>query len=608
MSKQNPAKIFVCFLITCLVTACGGGGGGGASGNSATPGSPAPTAAAAPSLTYGAMKTFRFEWTDVSDATHYRLLENPDGASGFSQVGSDITQGTQSIDHIVPLYARLNAQYILQSCNAGGCTDSGAVSVTGSLTDSIGYFKASNTEVADQFGHRVSLSGDGTTLAVTAIGEDSGATGINGDQIDNSVTHSGAVYVFTRSGSAWAQQAYIKASNTDSSDSFGENISLSADGNTLAVAAILERSNATGIDGDQTNNSVSTAGAVYIFSRTGNSWSQQAYVKASNTDLADVFGWAVSLSADGNTLAVGANGEDSAATSIDGNQADNSARESGAVYVFTRSGNSWSQQAYIKGSYNNADDNFGAAVSLSASGDMLAVGATRGDTAGGLATEDMGSVYIFTRNIASWSQQAHITQTTRAGDFFGAAVSLNAEGNWLAVGVPRDDSDATGIGGDSTPGPNINDDYGAVYMYKRTGNLWTAEAYIKASNAGASDNFGSAISLSGDGKSLAVGALNEASIATGIGGDEHNDMGGGLLGAVYLFQLKEGTWSQQAYIKARYNNLHGAGSGYFGQSVSISDNGEALAVGAPTENSDATGVNSEPGASQIIYSGAAYLY
>jgi hypothetical protein len=237
------------------------------------------------------------------------------------------------------------------------------------------YLKASNTGDADNFGYSVSLSADGNTLAVGAAGERSNATGVNGNQADNSAVSSGAVYTFVRSGSTWTQQAYLKASNTDGADFFGVSVALSADGNTLAVGAYGEDSNATGVNGNQADNSAGASGAVYVFVRSGSNWTQQAYMKASNTGVFDVFGVSVALSADGNTLAVGASLEDSNATGVNGNQADNSAINSGAVYVFVRSGSSWTQKAYLKASNTGDGDTFGNSVALSADGNTLAVGA-----------------------------------------------------------------------------------------------------------------------------------------------------------------------------------------------------------------------------------------
>jgi hypothetical protein len=126
----------------------------------------------------------------------------------------------------------------------------------------------------------------------------------------------------------------VKASNTDAGDLFGVGLALSADGNTMAVGAYLEASAATGFNGNQADNSSVAAGAVYVFRRTGAAWVQESYLKASNTGASDSFGKALALSSDGITLAVGAPNEASSATGINGNQSDNSALASGAVYVF----------------------------------------------------------------------------------------------------------------------------------------------------------------------------------------------------------------------------------------------------------------------------------
>jgi hypothetical protein len=129
-------------------------------------------------------------------------------------------------------------------------------------------------------------------------------------------------------------------------DYFGVSVALSADGNTLAVGAHLRT--ATPPATKPTDNSAHNSGAVYVFTRSDSTWSQQAYVKASNTGANDRFGQSVALSGDGSTLAVGAYFED-------GNS--NLATDSGAVYVFTLSGSTWSQQAYVKASNTGAYDN-----------------------------------------------------------------------------------------------------------------------------------------------------------------------------------------------------------------------------------------------------------
>ncbi len=565
-----------------------------------------PAVAAIPSLTLAQSKVFRFTWTDVSDATFYRLLENPDGTTGFTQVGDDTLQGVQTQDHIVALHARVNAQYILQSCNTTGCKDSVAVRVSGTLVAAIGFLKASNTEGNDLFGDALSLSADGNTLAVGATNEGSNATGIDGNEADNSAPVSGAVYIFTRNGNSWNQQAYIKASNTNAGDFFGTALSLSTDGNTLAVGATLEASNAIGIGGDEGNNSMLGSGAVYVFTRSSNTWSQQAYLKASNTDSLDLFGKALSLNADGNTLAVGANGEASSAKGVDGNQADNTANSSGAVYVFTRNANIWSQQVYLKASNTDVQDLFGENLSLSDDGNTLAVGATgeasaltgidRDDTNNGSVAT--GAVYVFTRNNTIWSQQVYI-KSFNAGmrDFFGGSLSLSADGNFLAVGATGEESNATGIDGDELD--NSAPTSGAVYTFTRSGATWIKQAYIKASNTEMDDSFGWSLSMSDDGNTLAVGAKDEASNASGVGGNQ-SDNSAPLSGAMYTFTSSGGIWSQQAYIKASNTDA----SDFFGAAQGLSADGNTLVVGAANEDS-AAGDQTDNTASN---SGAVYLY
>ncbi|MEM9492028.1 MAG: FG-GAP repeat protein, partial [Myxococcota bacterium] len=215
--------------------------------------------------------------------------------------------------------------------NNDGANDSGAVYVfhrSGQSWEQQAYLKASNSDAADRFGLSLSLSGD--TLAVGALSEDSSARGVGGDESDNGATDSGAVYVFHRSEQNWQQQAYLKASNSEENDLFGTSVSLYGD--TLAVGASEEDSSARGVDGGESDNGVENSGAVYMFHRSGQSWEQRAYLKASNTGVADAFGRSVSLS--GDALVVGASSEDGSARGIDGNENGDGLSASGAIYVF----------------------------------------------------------------------------------------------------------------------------------------------------------------------------------------------------------------------------------------------------------------------------------
>jgi hypothetical protein len=472
------------------------------------------------------------------------------------------------------------------------------VAITRSSSD---YLKASNTEAGDLFGYSVSLSGD--TLAVGAYGEAGSATGVHNDpevQYDNNADMSGAVYVFARSNGVWTQQAYLKASNTEKGDWFGYSVSLSGD--TLAVGAYREDSSATGVNRNDTDNNALASGAVYVFVRSGGVWTQQAYLKASNTRAGYHFGESLSLSAD--TLVIGAHREASNATGIGGDESNVSASESGAVYVFVRSGGIWSQQAYLKASNTEAADQFGYSVSLS--GDTLAVGAHGEDssTKGVNKKEEQndnnapssGAVYIFVRSGGVWTQQAYLkASNTDAGDYFGYSVSLS--GDTLAVGAYGEASIAKGVNGSQADNNALQS--GAVYVFALSNGVWTQQAYLKASNAEKDDWFGYSVSLFGD--TLAVGANKEASIAKGVNGNQsaNNAL---QSGAVYVFARSNGVWTQQSYLKASNTDVWDS----FGYSVSLS--GDTLAVGAPWEDSRAKGVNGSQDDDNAFNSGAVYVF
>jgi len=346
--------------------------------------------------------------------------------------------------------------------------------------------KASNEDQDDWFGLSLSLLGD--YLAVGAPREDSDSMGVNGPEDDATVeSNSGAVYIFSRIGSAWNQEAYIKAFNTQIGDNFGHAVALG--GNRLAVGAPREESSSTGVDSDDgSDNSLFEAGAVYVFERniSDSSWSQQTYLKASNTGQGDDFGYSVSLNDEGTTLAVGAPGESSAATGVNGeSQSDDSQPSAGAVYVFTYSiagPTLWSQQAYIKASNPDGDTDF-----------------------------------------------------TDEADRFGYSVSV--DGDTLAVAAPQEESNATGIDGNQSD--NSVRKAGAVYMFSRSGSDWSQTRYVKASNSppvvegNPGDEFGMSISLDDD--KLAVGAPFESSSASGINGDQNNDNLTSS-GAVYFYE------------------------------------------------------------------------
>ncbi|MCA8943679.1 MAG: FG-GAP repeat protein, partial [Planctomycetes bacterium] len=458
------------------------------------------------------------------------------------------------------------------------------------------YLKASNTATSDEFGSAIAVSGD--TIVVGAPNEDSGATGVDGDGSDDSVMNSGAAYVFVRSGGVWSQQAYLKASNPDASDLFGTSVAVSGD--TIVVGAHLEDSAATGLGGDQNDNSAAGAGAAYVFVRSGGVWAQQAYLKASNTAPMDYFGYSVAVS--GDTVLVGAYGEDSSATGVNGDETDNSLNGVGAAYVFVRSGSNWSQQAYLKASNSGGGDYFGWSVAIDA--DTAVVGAWREDSSATGAngneadntSPNAGAAYVFARSGTVWTQQAYLkASNTGAGDEFGSSVAV--AGDTVVVGAPSEDSAASGVDGDGTN--NSAGASGAAYVFSRSGSTWSQQAYLKASNPDASDEFGTSVGVTGD--SVVVGAPFEESAATGVNGDQSDDSLSAT-GAAYVFTRSGPSWVQEAYLKPSNS---GRGDN-FGWSVAVS--GNTVAVGAKSEDSMATGVNGDDSDDSQQQSGAAYVF
>ena len=545
------------------------------------------------------------------------------------------------------------------SAGAGSEPNTAPGAEPGTQIAQIAYIKASNTGFGDNFGagssaigdDAVSLSADGMTLAVGAPFESSGSASIDGDQADDAVYGAGAVYVFVPQGDTWVQEAYIKASNPGVTDNFGFATALSADGNTLVVSAHFEAGGDTGVNADQDDDSIPQAGAVYVFTRSGTTWTQQSYIKASNTghigqrldpdeqpDLAaehfgpiasgeysyedsygemfddgDQFGAAIALSDDGHKLVVTATAEDSGTPGVSSDQGDNSKRSAGAAYVFEREGDTWTQTAYIKPSNPEVDALFGYSAALSADGRRIAIGGY--DEDGSVASTNefqdglvrgAGAVYVFDFDGDTWQQIGYLkASNAERGDSLGVAVAISDDGKTVIATAQDEDGLSTGI--NNIPGPDYQDDIrpttGAVYVFVEQDGAWSQQAYIKASNTGSGDVFGSRLALSGDGNVLAVGAQLEDSGSQGIDGFQDDDSALEA-GAVYLFARSGETWAQEAFVKGSNTEIFDE----FGSSVSISADGSLLAVGAYYEDSAATAVEGDQNDNSMLEAGAVYLF
>ncbi len=313
----------------------------------------------------------------------------------------------------------------------------------------------------DTFGGNVALFGD--TAVIGAMRDD--------DKGDNS----GSAYVFTRSGGDWNQQAKLTAADGSHGDAFGQSIALSGD--TLVIGAPH--------DGDQGDDS----GSVYVFTWSGTVWKQQAKLTAADGAQGDVFGISVALS--GDTIVVGADLNDEKALNA------------GAVYVYTRSGSSWSQQAKLTAADGAETDIFGVRVALSA--DTALISARRDDD--DVMGIDAGSAYVFIRTGTTWRQQAKLTAHDGAeDDRFGRSVAL--DGDTALIGAMFQD--------------NKGDNSGSAYVFTRSGNIWSHQAKLTAADGAADDVFGWSVAIFGD---------------TALVGATRNDDKGNESGSAYVFGI-----------------------------------------------------------------------
>jgi FG-GAP repeat len=351
---------------------------------------------------------------------------------------------------------------------------------------------ASDGAEFDQFGIAVAVSGD-IALVGARFDDDGGS-------------NAGAAYVFVRSGATWTQQAKITAADAGANDELGASVALF--GNTAVLGATSD------------DDAASDGGAIYVFVRSGTTWTQQAKLTVADAVSNHQLGVSVALS--GDTLVAG--------TVNDG---DNGER-AGAAYVFVRSGTTWTQQAKLVAADGAAFDQFG--ISVAASGNTAVVGAFGDDDNG----RSSGSAYIFARSGTTWTQQAKLLAADGAEiDEFG--VSVAASGDTALIGAIFDD------------------DLGSAYAFVRSGTSWTQQAKLTAADGSGSDNFGAAV------------ALDEDTAVIGAPGD--GDLGAAS-GSTYVFARSGGSWTQRDKLTA----AGGAAVDFFGAAVALS--GRTAVIGA----------------------------
>jgi len=368
----------------------------------------------------------------------------------------------------------------------------------------------------DNFGRPVTISADGTTALI----------GANNKTVGGNLSQ-GAAYVFVRSGSDWSLQTMLAADDGVEGDYFGSALAISADGTSALISA---SSKAVAEKPAQ--------GAVYVFGRTGQAWSQPTILTADDGAEGDYFGFSLALSADGGTALIGAYNK-----TVQENQAQ------GGSYIFVRTGLDWNQQAVLNGNDSSGGDYFGFAVSLSSDGSTALIGAYN-KTIGEIISQ--GVAYVFSRADVTWSQQARlIASAGTENDYFGFSGSISADGTTALIGAHNKTIDGKAS-------------QGAAYVFTRVGAIWQQEARLTAADGAESDYFGYSLAISADGNTALIGSYNKS-----IEGKASQ-------GAAYVFSRSGTVWSQQELLAAS----DGSENDYFGRSVAISSDGSTALIGA----------------------------
>lgn len=355
---------------------------------------------------------------------------------------------------------------------------------------------ASDGNANDQLGSAIKLSSDGNTALVGALGAGTAA---------------GAAYIFTRKGDVWTQQQKLTAKDGAPNDNFGVTLALSSDGNTALIGA---------------NGKNNATGAAYIFTRKGATWSQQQKLTAKDGAAGDQFG-SVGLSADGTAAVVGASQKNSFA---------------GAAYVFTSKGGTWTQAQKLMPSDTIHDLQFGTAAALSSDGSTVIIGQDNRVT-------HTGAAYVFTRKGPTWVQQQRVVAPdTTTNDEFGNVVTLSGDGNTALIGSS-----------------SKNNSIGSVRVFTRKGTAWTSLQELTPGDGEANDAFGILTTLSSDGSTALIGAYNKVNST----------------GAAYVFTRTGAKWSQQQELTGS-DSQPGDTFGYQG---GLNGNGDTILVSAVGHNS-----------------------
>jgi hypothetical protein len=521
---------------------------------------------AAPVVTAGAnLKEITFDWDPVPGAYTYWLLAKNTAWAPFTTVGDRIpgSRTRAAVFVAAHLYDWDATRYAVEACNAAGCTRSATIDPRPFMLDSIGYFKASNTEPvtlpggSDNFGIVLAMSSDGSTLVVNAQGESSSASGVNGDQSNNDSPFSGALYVFRRDGRQWRQEAYLKDLVNASQVTFGRAVAISGDGSWIAASGSRET-----VDG------MAWAGRVYLFHRgTDGTWTRQSILTRPQVRQNHGFGVTLDISEDGTLLKVGG-----AVSPMDEFEAPDS-----EIHFFEREGTSWRHSETMPAFFPAYE-----CSNSRLSGDGLTLIAVCVNV-NGIGTPAFRMVTL-KRTGGAWVQVHDLAMADNLG-FQPVALDHHATRMALIEGRDRASN---------------------VVLHRWDGSAWVREIALPppATQAQEATAWGRTVKFSRNGKMVAISDFQ--SRIAGAGVMKTYTRGTSPQGAVLFYEREwdRAPWRLRSVLKAP-NPEHEDG---FGVSVDMSGNGKYLAVGALWEDSNARGIDGDRNNNASEQSGAVYLY
>ena len=411
-----------------------------------------------------------------------------------------------------------NGNTLVIAVMPGSTTGSISLNSGGGSTGTQGSFTVTSTPYPyfQQGGKRVGTNSSSTAQQATSLAiSTDGSTVVIGAPGDNSNT--GAAWVFTKDGSNWVQLGgKLVGTGAVGQSRQGASVAIGLEGNTIALGA----------PGDNSN-----AGAVWIFTRNGSSWTQQGEkLVGSGAAGAAQQGTSVALSGDGNTVAFGGISDDF---------------YNGAAWAFVRTDGVWAQQGskmVSSGAIGRARQ--GASVALSADGNTMIVGAYQDDNR-------KGAVWIYTRTDCEWMQAgAKLVGTGGTSQAWqGYSVALSADGNTAVAGASAD-----------------NSLIGATWVFTRSGGSWTQQGNrLVGTHSTSTARQGSSVALSADGNTAITGGLND-------------DSG---KGAMWVFTRNGTTWSQQG---SKLKGTSAVGASKQGTAVAVNAIGTTALIGGPADN------------------------